>query len=151
MVAEKKGPDQYVVQLVSNSCNVHFFNLTKISMIFFFNNADIVLLLGAWKEEANDKSCPNNHKNNTNVTQIECQNLCKQNSACVGISYSTKLETLAHNSESNCYICKDDELERTANEFGFYRREGKAYVENIHRVVSVIYIKIVTKHLLWFS
>ena len=63
--------------------------------------------------------CTTFNKTATVNTQHECQANCDHNSECVGILYSYKI-----NFTQYCYICKDDNLRKARNDFGFYRRSG---------------------------
>ena len=74
-----------------------------------------------WTEESRDKWCPNSEVSQGVTTQEGCQKKCKAESACVGISYSHKDEV----NRRYCYMCWDDVLKSSFNDFGFYRRPGK--------------------------
>ena len=95
-----------------------------------------------WPVLVEHQFCPN-HVNmelsikpatNSDVTdQLECQDKCKLESECVGISYSHKI-----NQTGWCYICLDDdltgydedkELTGALNDFGFYKRPGTLMIE----------------------
>ena len=71
--------------------------------------------------EAEGKYCENYLKPATNDTENQqtCQELCLEHNACIGISYSYK-----QNQRNWCYICLDDHLNKSRNDFGFYRRLG---------------------------
>ena len=56
------------------------------------------------------------------TTQQECQSNCVNDSECVGIVYSNK-----GGYTDVCYICKDDNLRKTGNNFGFYKRPGNVH------------------------
>ena len=78
-----------------------------------------------WPEEVEDKYCDNYMKPATNDTENQqtCQELCEENNACIGMSYSYK------ESQTNwCYICLDDNLSTATDNVAFYRkpRPGKA-------------------------
>ena len=82
-------------------------------------NFFVVVIL--WNEEAPNKKCTTYTKTANVHTQHECQANCVQNSECVGILYSYKIDFTQY-----CYICKDDNLRSTMNKFGFYRKPGNA-------------------------
>ena len=69
--------------------------------------------------------CPNNIHQSDVTDQYQCQSLCKPNTGCVGIAYSHKEEITHH-----CYLCNDDLVEPSDNDFGFYRNieKGKKVV-----------------------
>ena len=79
-----------------------------------------LLLSGFWKVETKNRFCPNTLNNGINGTQDECQNLCKNNASCAGISYSRKLDT----AQVNCHICRDDQLNPSTDGFDFYKLGG---------------------------
>ena len=72
-----------------------------------------------WPEEVKDKVCENfGEKIFDDVSsQQECQQRCIGKIGCVGISYS-------HDDDESeyCYVCMDDNLKKSRNNFGFYRR-----------------------------
>ena len=74
-----------------------------------------------WPEEAKDKYCPNNERMMSSTPHVttadvkECQQKCIAKPTCVGISYSYKTNT-------NCYLCMDENLSAAQNNYGFYRR-----------------------------
>ena len=52
--------------------------------------------------------------------QGECQDNCKANDTCVGISYSHRPGFTNH-----CFACTNDILTNVTNNFDFYRKPGK--------------------------
>ena len=75
-----------------------------------------------WALEASDVWCPNYAMDRSVNTQGGCQALCEAKSEldCVGIVYSHKVGNTDY-----CYLCTNDMIEYSGNEFGFYRRPGK--------------------------
>ena len=63
--------------------------------------------------------CSDYHYSANISKQLECQNNCLRDSACVGILYN---DAYGH----YCVVCKDDNLRNTDNGFGFYRKPGKS-------------------------
>ena len=72
---------------------------------------------------------------NDTENQQTCQELCLEKNACIGISYSNK-----QNQINWCYICLDDNLNKSRNDFGFYRRPGTFVfcVSQIYKRYSLI-------------
>ena len=55
--------------------------------------------------------------------QKECQQKCVQDFKCTGIVYSHKTRY-----RRDCFICADDKMESSINNFGFYRLSGNVEV-----------------------
>ena len=73
-----------------------------------------------WLEEVKDKVCDNHVYDHDVSDQLECQEQCKEQFDCVGISYSHKEEV-----NHGCLKCFDYNLIDADHDFGFYRRPGK--------------------------
>ena len=83
-----------------------------------FHLLNIIAGNDLWHEEVKDKYCLNNIKYHDVSCQQECQQRCVGKIGCVGISYT-------HDDDDNskyCYVCMDDNLKKSRNNFGFYRR-----------------------------
>ena len=80
---------------------------------------NICLCIGGapWEEEVTDKYCANSNVFVDVSNQIQCQEKCEAISTCPGISYSHKAGSTHY-----CYVCKDDVLTTSGNDFGFYRK-----------------------------
>ena len=72
-----------------------------------------------WIEEAPNMICGSPTGTAPVTNQRECQEKCVQDSECIGIIYSYKTGY-----GDACGICKDDAMESSDNNFGFYRRPG---------------------------
>ena len=66
-----------------------------------------------------DKYCSNSVRYDDVTGQLECQQICEEEIECVGILYSYK-----NNYTNLCYVCWNDHLSSSRNNFGFYRRPG---------------------------
>ena len=82
----------------------------------------LLVIIVLWSETDPKKRCPNHDITARVTTQQECQANCVSDSECVGIVYSNK-----GGYTDVCYICKDDNLLATGNNFGFYRRPGNEH------------------------
>lgn len=90
-----------------------------------------------WQEEANDMYCPNSIVVENVANQGECQLKCVTVTSCVGICYS-------HRDTSNriCYLCNDDDLKSSSNNFGFYRRNSKNKVyANLESCIFMLVVR----------
>ena len=82
----------------------------------------LLVIIVLWSETDPKKRCPNHDITARVTTQQECQTNCVSDSECVGIVYSNKAGYT-----DVCYICKDDNLLETGNNFGFYKRPGNEH------------------------
>ena len=82
----------------------------------------LLVIIVLWSETDAKKRCPNHDITARVTTQQECQMNCVSDSECVGIVYSNKAGYT-----DVCYICKDDNLLKTGNSFGFYKRPGNVH------------------------
>ena len=89
-------------------------NLSPVFCVFLIS---IFCNVVSWKNEATDAYCPDNLASSDVSNQYECQQKCEAADICVGITYSYKSI-----STHWCYVCLNDGLSNTGNEFGFYRR-----------------------------
>ena len=69
-----------------------------------------------WPKETEDVVCATWHNQLSVPNQLECQELCTANEACVGISYSAK--------KGKCRRCEDDKLTSNDESYDFFRRPG---------------------------
>ena len=83
----------------------------------------LLFKLDLWPREESNRYCKNSDLRDNVSNQKECQSICMEATACVGISYSYK-----KGSTKYCYMCKDDELSLAGNQFAFYRPQGWKYV-----------------------
>ena len=81
-----------------------------------------MVIIVLWSETDAKKRCPNHDITARVTSQQECQMNCVSDSGCVGIVYSNKAGYT-----DVCNICKDDNLLKTGNSFGFYKRPGNAH------------------------
>ena len=82
----------------------------------------LLVIIVLWTETDRKKRCTNYNITARVTTQQECQTNCVNDSECVGIVYSNKAGYT-----DVCYICKDDNLLDTGNNFGFYKRPGNEH------------------------
>ena len=66
--------------------------------------------------------CPDSEETAAVTTQQECQSNCAEDYECVGIVYSH-----TPSNTHTCVVCKNDNLVRAGNDFGFYRRPGNVH------------------------
>jgi len=77
---------------------------------------------GLWKVDQLNHFCKNRDMDDTVTDQAECQAKCGE--GCAGIAYSDKVDLSQY-----CYLCRDDNLIPSANDFHFYRAEPRPPAE----------------------
>ena len=78
-----------------------------------------------WTKEISNKYCKSNIYDGKVYGQLACQKLCEADSGCVGVTWTQAVS-------SGCFICQDDMLSNSGNDYGFYRRPlGKNDVYSI--------------------
>ena len=89
-----------------------------------------------WLPETHAALCKTN-KRIQEPDRLRCQNLCLDNSNCVGISY-TNIGIWKH----LCYVCLDDTLHLDDNEgFKFYRKPGINKSSYLYGLLKVNYFR----------
>ena len=89
-----------------------FFEMHNHIMLWY-----LIFVSDLWIESNEDKYCPNSWEYTNVKDQAECQALCEADKGCVGISCSHKVGVTNY-----CYLCQDEILSVTEDDFGFYRR-----------------------------
>ena len=81
--------------------------------------------------------CSNHLSSNCCVeNQMQCQEKCKADNDCVGISYTYNSDYTQY-----CEVCRNDDLQRSKQGFGFYRRPNGKIKLYLHIYIhSLVYI-----------
>ena len=67
-------------------------------------------------KEGQNMWCQNNKRKLKVTDQLACQTLCEADFGCVGVAWSDQTGM------GTCYLCQDDILSQTGNNYWFYRR-----------------------------
>ena len=105
-----------------NNCHIYLFNILSYE--------------GAWPMELDNMWCLTEHGNDWEPTvgsQLDCQDICLKNPACVGISYSYRAGM-----SNTCFVCTTvpmNGFHRNSFGFAFYRAPGKVFLITKHQIL----------------